>query len=237
MNGPAPGRLSRRGGTGCKPGSLCRGLVGGTGSQGFRRPSPGLVGPAAGAHRPLRTPQGGRFPPLGSPPTPGTEPNPQPGSNARSKVQRLGELQPPLSPLQGGGGRCRVAQGDPADKSPRRNWRLPGAAGGNRRRAPRAGAPRSRARGARARPLPLGARRCPLQSLQQHSPMAAARARRSAPLPGAPPAARTPGAARPTSGRRAVCSPARGHRPGSSLALTLRTGPAPRVSRPPGRPC
>lgn len=45
-----------------------------------------------------------------------------------------------------------MAQGDPADKSPRRDWRLPAAAGGNRRRALRAGAPRFRARGARARP-------------------------------------------------------------------------------------
>lgn len=79
-----------------------------------------------------------------------------------------------------------------------------------------------------ARELPLGARRCPLQSLQQHSPIAAACARGSASLPGAPPAARTPGAGWPMSGWRTVPSPARGHRPGRSVSLTLRAGPAPR---------
>ena len=60
-------------------------------------------------------------------------------------------MQPHLSPFHGGS-RCRAAQGNPADESPRRARQLPVAAGGNRRRAPLAWAPKSRVRGARARP-------------------------------------------------------------------------------------
>ena len=146
MNGPAPGRLSRRGGTGRKPGSLCRGPAGGAGSQGFRRPSPGLAGPAAGAHRPLRTPQSGRSFPLGSPPTPGTDPNPQPGSR-RSPCTR-----PPKFGDSGG----VTATSEPF---PRRRRQVSGGPGGSRGQIPEAGlaAPSGgwrepAARGARARP-------------------------------------------------------------------------------------
>lgn len=126
MNGPAPGRLSRRGGTRRKPGSLCRGPAGGAGSQGFRSPSPGLVGPSAGAHRPLRNPQGGRSPPLGSTPTPGTDPNPQQGSR-RSPCTRAPKF--------------RDSGGVTATSEPflRRRRQVSGGPGGSRGQIPEAG--------------------------------------------------------------------------------------------------
>lgn len=249
MNGPAPRRLSRRGGAGRRPGSLCRGPAGGAGRRGLRRPSLGLGGPAASTHHPLRAPEGGRSPPFGSPPTPEPDPNPYPGSAEQeepldARAAKFGDsggvvATPEPFPRRG---QMSGGPGEPAT-SPRcgagsPQWRLEGAGGTRAARERRGPEPAAHVR---ARELPLGARRCPLQSLQQHSPMAAARARRSPPMPDTPPAARAPGAARPRSGLRAVPSLARGcargHRPGRSLPLTLRPSPAPRASRPPGRPC
>lgn len=83
----------------------------------------------------------------------------------------------------------------------------------------------------RSRELPLGAGRCPLQSLQQHSPIAAAGARRSAPLPAAPPAAgRAPGPGH-RGPARGLCPVGRGAARGAAgpaAPCLLRSAPAPR---------
>lgn len=63
----------------------------------------------------------------------------------RGKVAATTEPFPRRKQVSGG-------PGNPADKSPRRDRQRPVAAGGNRRRAPLAWAPKSRVRGARARP-------------------------------------------------------------------------------------
>lgn len=72
----------------------------------------------------------------------------------------------------------------PARVRTRERWQNRAGAGSSRMWGPGWGLCLRLQRGARARPeLPLGARRCPLQSLQQHSPMAPPLPGRSPPLP------------------------------------------------------
>lgn len=143
MNGPAPERLSRRGGGGRWPGSICResACAAGRGAGGSSAPAVNLADlqPAPTVHSaPL-------------PPRPEPGPRFQPASRSKRNpwctLQSLETLPEPFP-------RPRQVSGGPenlADKSPRRGWQPPAAAAGSPRRASRIGAQRSRAR-ARARP-------------------------------------------------------------------------------------
>lgn len=240
MNGPAPRRLSRRGGDGSKPGSLQRTCgrgrePGAPPTQPWTWRTSSRRSPSRRAGFPLLSapllPRDGTLTSSRAPPSKRSLWTRAPKFGHRGKVAATTEPFPRRKQVSGG-------PGNPADKSPRRDRQRPVAAGGNRRRAPLAWAPKSRVRGARARPKvtfgrsqvspPVFAATQPhCSSLRPRLSFAAWRA---ACCP-------HPGAGWLMSGWRTVPSPARGHRPGRSVSLTLRTGPAPRVSRPPGRPC
>lgn len=157
---------------------------------------PAARGPAAGAPRRSAT-----LPPWG--------PSPAPSSARRSRRSPGRALQT----SRGAGGvaatpepfpRLRMGAGAQVPKAGRAT---PRSSRRQRRRAPspERGGPEPAAH-VRARELPLGAGRCPLQSLQQHSPMAAARLR-------CPP-------------RRLLLAPAGGERPAVRGAACGAAGPA-----------
>lgn len=175
-----------------KPQRRCQVLVrlslhrtaGGVERQGLLRPSAGLGVPAAGAHCRVRDLKGAG--PPSAPLPPGAQPQP-----AADSAEKEETLETPKFGDSGGVAaipepfpRLRQVSGGPGKLADNPTWKTEvGLAAPSpscrelTARAPRRSAKVMSPRRTCASQLPLDAGRCPLQSLQQHSPMAAVLAR------------------------------------------------------------